>query len=94
MKEPIAGPRTRPRGSASGPTAVTAMPRARSEAATSSPMKLVPMTTARRADFAASMMCRLSANERADKECVRQEPECPGAGGLHRLQSAAGRSHG
>ena len=51
-------------GRLSGATTWTSILRARKDAATSSPMKLAPMTTARRAVLAPSMMARQSASER------------------------------
>jgi hypothetical protein len=52
-------------GRFSGATTWTSMPRWRREAATSSPMKLAPITSARLADLACSMIARLSARLRS-----------------------------
>ena len=49
----------------SGATTCTSISRARKDAATSRPMKLAPMTTARRACLAASMIARQSASDRS-----------------------------
>src|SRR5262245_42069894 len=57
-------PKTRSRGSDPFPTTTTSSLRSRNDHATSSPMKLEPMTTARRALFAFSMMRRLSVSVR------------------------------
>ena len=71
---PSAGPRTRSIGRFSGATTWTSILRARREAATSRPMKLAPITTARRAVLARSMMARLSARVRSVWTCGWSAP--------------------
>ena len=74
MKLPMSEPRMRSIGSLSGATTSTSNLRARSEAATSSPMKLAPMTTARTAALAPSMIAWQSASERSVWTCGWSAP--------------------
>ena len=83
-KSPIPGPRMRSIGRFSGATTWTSMPRWRSEAATSSPMKLAPITRARLADLACSMIARLSARLRSVWTCDGRRA---GNGQAHRLRA-------
>ena len=90
-KSPIPGPRMRSIGRFSGATTWTSRPRWRSDAATSSPMKLAPITRARLADLACSMIARLSARLRRVRTQTAPHREWTGAPARRRSPAAGGR---